>query len=902
MSNINAEQLTQRWASIRDAAGEAVSWVEKVRVNAPRLDNEADHLILRLRKARNMARRLGTVSNRPMTVGFFGLSQAGKSYLISALAAGDNGKLETQYGPQRLDFIDHVNPPGGGKEATGLVTRFSRTANAGPADFPIELKLFSEADLVKVFTNSFFKDFNHEKFNYDYNDQHIRTKLKALSQRKQAAPCKGINEDDVVDIWDYLSDRFSSTSRALSGYYWPTAVGLAPYLSARDRAELFSILWGEIPEFSETYVQFSTLLDSLNNADTVYAPLEALVSATPQGTLSQADSIMNVDMLGRIGTSDDHSLSVCPVVAAEVLAPVSVSAAMLAALTVEMVFPLVEKTKEPIFEDVDLLDFPGYRGRKDHGSIDEMRSSAAKAGVNPVSELLLRGKVAYLFERYTDSQEMNILIVCTPSDKQSDVEDVGPVLTEWINRTQGETPDVRAKRQSGLLWAVTMFDKRVVNQLNMSEENLPGAWDGMMKAAMLEKFGSFAWMQEWVDQKPFANTFLVRKPGFPVAFLELEGAREIGVAASAKPQLEIMKRTFAHEENVKQHVCDPEAAWEAMLAANDGGIGRVAAYLKTVALQSVKLERLNEQLQNLLHDLVDLRLSPWFMSEGASEVEKKKKLAQQVFDEVKPRIMLLGEFMARLQLPEDMLRSLYLRVDDEMAAQSQASDPVAAEDDGAISIGGDFLNMDFDMDLSGASDAAALEETPTQTTSSGDAQFAKAVVREWINHIRSITEQHSLIRYLGFPVGSVEAIVDELVTAANRLNLEAMLLRTVGQVDQDATKRDLLVERQILAVRTQLGDFIAWLGFLGMALEQRPASLVNRGTKIFQPPAAIANGKLPELTPQPYNFSAAYLADWLVAFSQVAQANAGHSAGREITPDQNQQLGLIIGKFTASEC
>ena len=87
-----------------------------------------------------------------------------------------------------------------------------------------------------------------------------------------------------------------------------------------------------------------------------------------------------------------------------------------------------------------------------------------------------------------------------------------------------------------------------------------------------------------------------------------------------------------------------------------------------------------------------------------------------------------------------------------------------------------------------------------------------------------------------------------------------------------------------------------------MALEQRPASLVNRGTKIFQPPAAIANGKLPELTPQPYNFSAAYLADWLVAFSQGAQANAGHSAGREITPDQNQQLGLIIGKFTASEC
>ncbi|MCG8312001.1 MAG: putative virulence factor [Pseudomonadales bacterium] len=902
MSNINAEQLAQRWASVHEASGKAVDWIEKVRVNAPRLDNEAEHLILRLRRARNMAKRLGTVSNRPMTVGFFGLSQAGKSYLISALAAGDNGKLETQYGAQRLDFIDHVNPPGGGKEATGLVTRFSRTATAGPADYPIELHLFSEADLVKVFTNSFFKDFNHEKFNYEYNDQHIRSKLKTLSQRKSPALTHGINQDDVVDIWDYLNDRFSSSSRALAGYYWPNAVALAPYLNVRDRAELFSILWGEIPEFTESYIQFSELLASLNWAGRVYAPLESLVSQTAQGTLSQSDSIMNVDMLGRIGTSEDHQLAVAPFIEGQVQAAVNVSAAMLAALTVEMVFPLVEKTKEPIFEDVDLLDFPGYRGRKDHGSIDEMRSSAEKAGVNPVSELLLRGKVAYLFERYTDSQEMNVLIVCTPSDKQSDVEDVGPVLTEWINRTQGETPDVRAKRQSGLLWAITMFDKRVVNQLNMSEENLPGAWDGMMKAAMLEKFGSFAWMQEWVDQQPFCNTFLVRKPGFPVAFLELEGIRELGVADAAQQQLDTMKRTFSLEENVKQHVADPGDAWEAMLAANDGGIGRVATYLQAVAQRAVKLERLDEQLQGLLHELVDLRLSPWFMAEGAGEVEKKKKLAQQVFDDVKPRLGLLGEFMARLQLPEEILRSLYLRVDDEVAAESDAAaaETTTEEDAGAISIGGDFLSMDFDMDLSGGDDASVIDETPSKATSSSDAQFAKAVVREWINHTRSITEQHSLMRYLGLPLRSVETIADELVTSANRLDLENLLLETVGQVDQDATKRDLLVERQILAVKTLLGDFISWLGFLTMDEADRPASIVNRGTKIFQRPEGVAKNKLPELTPQPYNFSAAYLADWLVAFSHLAQANAGHSAGREITPEQNMELGEIIAQFTAN--
>jgi hypothetical protein len=62
-----------------------------------------------------------------MTIGFFGLSQAGKSYLISALAAGENGKLGTVLGGHQLNFLTHINPVGG-KEATGLVTRFSRLA------------------------------------------------------------------------------------------------------------------------------------------------------------------------------------------------------------------------------------------------------------------------------------------------------------------------------------------------------------------------------------------------------------------------------------------------------------------------------------------------------------------------------------------------------------------------------------------------------------------------------------------------------------------------------------------------------------------------------------------------------------------------------------------------------
>ena len=82
-------QLAASWAAVYEGAGQALEWIGQTRVNAPRLDSEADNLNIRLHRARNLAHSLGRVACTPMTIGFFGLSQAGKSYLISALAAGD---------------------------------------------------------------------------------------------------------------------------------------------------------------------------------------------------------------------------------------------------------------------------------------------------------------------------------------------------------------------------------------------------------------------------------------------------------------------------------------------------------------------------------------------------------------------------------------------------------------------------------------------------------------------------------------------------------------------------------------------------------------------------------------------------------------------------------------------
>jgi len=907
--SLSPKYLQQRWSTVHQGAQQAIEWINEVRPNALRLDNEADDLILSLRRIRNQAYRLGTVAAQPMTVGFFGLSQAGKSYLISTLAAGSNGKLETHLGGQRLDFLTHINPPGGGKEATGLVTRFSRTARPGSNEFPLELKLFTEIELVKLLANSFFNDFNPEKVQYRFDSLAITKRLLELDEQRQAQPVPGVSEDDVVSLWDYLKDNFPASLAALGKSYWTTAIELAPWLTVEDRSRLFSIFWGEIPELSAAYLELARTLATLENASRVFAPLEVLVRKS-EGGLSQADSIMNVDMIERLGSDSDLQAHVRPFVGRKLRVPVEVSLAQLAVLTAELVFPLLEATAEPLFENVDLLDFPGYRGRLAVESIDDVRRAVNSDTASPVAQLLLRGKVAYLFERYTDSQEMNVLIVCTPANKQSDVTSVGPVLSRWIERTQGVDPQQRAQRKPGLLWAITMFDMRISADLDKEEDLLRIGWGngGMMKMCMLERFGQYSWLQEWLPNRPFANTFLVRKPRMKVTFLDLDSNNlEIGITTSAAASLAMMRRTFRMDETVLRHIADPVEAWDAMMGLNDGGMQRMADYLRQVALPEVKLQRIGEQLDEAIH-LIDNRLGRWCQRDGADAIEKKRQIARQIYRSLWPRRALFGELLWHMQLPEEHLRELYLRTHDEplstktnIEADTSTEEETEETTDVALNLG-HGLEDDEGFDLFGevvplnkpikAKNNAAREATVSHSGS--DAQFAQSVLREWISHLRHLPENQPLMTFLGFDQAAIEALIDEIIVAASRLGVQSELLRTLTGTEQVGTRREQLAGRQVLSAQTVLGNFIAWLGFTDPSQQPRPASRVVPGANLFQAPPTLADGELPQLPEKPVDYSRQYIGDWLVGLAQLAENNAGHSAGLEISAQQNQVLIQVL--------
>ncbi|MGY2338408.1 putative virulence factor [Pseudomonas sp. SDO5532_S415] len=894
-------QLSASWAAVYEGAGQALDWIGQTRGNAPRLDSEADNLNIRLHRARNLAQSLGRVACTPMTIGFFGLSQAGKSYLISALAAGQNGKLETEFGDQRLDFIKHINPVGGGKEATGLVTRFSRRAAISQDnDFPVELSLFKEIELAKILANAWFKDFDLERISYEIDEERIQRVLKPFEGRETGPLQTGVNADDLVSLWDYLRDNFRNSVKKLEHLYWPRALQLAPRLNFQERAELFSILWGEQRELTRVYQQLAGALHKLGLPETVFAPLKALVSFE-NDTYSQRDSIMNVDILERFGSPLDLPIDVRPLVGDRLQNSQAIAVAQLAALTAEMTFRLVEAPVDDIVNQVDLLDFPGYRGRQKLHEIADSNDPQSTTKDNSVSQLILRGKVAYLFERYTDNQEMNALVVCTSSTKQSDVNDVGPVLTRWIEKTQGADSAARSKRDTGLIWALTMLDLRITNSLSLTPDQYDESWNGMVKLTMLERFGSLSWMNDWAGT-PFQNTYLVRKPRMDAAFIgqDATGA-ETGLNAIYQERVNALGTSFASNALVCKHIKNPVNAWTEMLRHDDGGISHFSGSFKGVANIEFKLQRIREQLSECLEGLTTHGLSTWYHADDDSAAAAKKAKAQMILTGLGRRPAVLGELIDQLDMPSEEVRDLYLsgvyETDDEPAVNDEPIAPTPSQ-----SLYGNDAGFDFDFGDDQSPDSTPASNktgTPAPELQSNEHRFAKAAFKAWIAHLRELTTRQSLLNLLGLEKALLEAVVDELITAGYRQDLPGQLSRAVLKRAQSGARRDQLVERQVLEVQRVLRDFVSWFGYLQKPVNERPNSRTGTKAPLFSFYTDIGPGQVPVLPAQPSNQAQRYLGDWLSGLAYITQDNAGHGAGREITPEQNERLGQVLTAFAA---
>ncbi|RNM03830.1 putative virulence factor [Dickeya undicola] len=491
-----SSRLSRQLNAVSQGVDQAIAWVDETRRNVPRLDMEADRLVVKLRRCRNKARGLSDSSLKEIAMGMFGLAQGGKTYLLTSLAGGENGRIETSVGGVTLDYQKNINPD---NQQPAFVTRFTRQAEGKNTPNPVQVQLLNEADIARIMAYAFVLE-NSQTPVPELDEQHIAEHLKTLTLHRQQEAVPGLDGDAVVALWDYLVRHDARRQKPLERKFWPLAVELAPHLSIDDRASLFSILWGEQSEYTALYRHFAHTLEQLSGAHKILAPISLLVDES----LQPDSGIFNANLFDRLNSPSDLSTQVRPIVNGRAARNVELSLAELLMLAAEVQIPLLSPPKETLFEQVDLLDFPGFSLQDEPAfepDEDNNPERLLRLKPHPLSRALMRAKRAYLLERYTDDQEMNLLMVCTAAACKADVRHVGRALDFWVRHTQGENPQVRSRRKPGLIWAVTRHDRRFTHGYNNDEAvqryvgNPGDAWGTMLA---MDKRGINR-MAAWLD-------------------------------------------------------------------------------------------------------------------------------------------------------------------------------------------------------------------------------------------------------------------------------------------------------------------------------------------------------------------------------------------------------------------
>jgi hypothetical protein len=844
-------------------AGRAVDWL------AGRPEHADPGLARALRRDARKARALREAAGRPVAVAVFGASQAGKSYLVSRLAAPLGRPLAARFGGTELDFLRDINPPGG-QEATGLVTRFTIAAPPAPQDTPIALRLLSQTDVVKILANTFLEDFVMVDA-APPEPEALAAALRALEHDAAPAPQDGMTADDIEDLQDYFTRHFAdrALSQALTPAFWAKLADVVPRLPASRRAAAFAPLWGRLEPLTACCAAMLDTLRRLGFARDVHAGLDALQP--------REHSIIDVRTLFSLGIPGGGTVSMRPASGGAVVA---VERAIATGLVTEIVVPLA-KRPWPFFDHTDLLDFPGARTREEIP--DPGRFLSDPKNPDRLGRVFLRGKVAYLFQRYNAEQEISAMLLCVGPSNQ-DVQTLPRMVDDWIGLTAGATAAERAGRACNLFLVLTKFDMEFEEK---GGEDLASVqrWTTRMQASLTDFFGkAYSWPNEWVPGRAFDNSFWLRNPsvGFGAVFdyapsaMRGEPAVEIGVASRAEAAVRERQGAYLGAELVRRHFADPQRAWDEALRPNDGGISHLAASLAPVCDPSLKARQVMARGEILAAEIAG-RLRPFHHGGDAAERVQQAQLRAKALVPALvacAQAQMMGPLLRALMVETERVGAVYWRQQNDASAGTALLGTSAGDDDYGGLLG----------DLLGAPAAA---DAPRDAFD----QLALLAVEDWEDHVRELAEDESAPAAFVLPRDALQALASELSQAARRLALAARIAEALRTRAGFQGRANATEAKQVAIVEEMLNRFVQCQGWEVVEPARRPRSPRGDRPVFLARPPGSAPPDLPE-RPTPYDLE--FNTDWLLGLARLMEDNARSLDGANFDIAANAALGKIL--------
>lgn len=844
-----------------------------------------------LKKEIVAVRKASDAIDRPMCVSVFGPSQAGKSYLVSVFARHGEKPLMARFGDlgREVDFIREINP-GGDRESTGLVTRFSIREPKSPAGAPVVLRMLSETDIAKILGNSFFLDGDTKKRTPLSPDAVLKALEAAGSSAGTGGQAGGISEEDVWDLQDYFEKQFAGMANIETlAAYWEEAARLAPRLSVADRTRLFSVLWGECEKFSELYLELATALERLGFPKEAYCPIEALVP--------RDKSIIDVETLSGLGKPGREELQIRSMEGPAVSLPRPVVTALVA----ELHITIAEKPS-PLFEHTDLLDFPGARSRQ---KID----LAAFLESNPeaLKELFVRGKVAFLFDRYVAEQELSGMLLCIKPSNQ-DVVTLPDMIDDWIQISHGGTPAARARVETALFLVLTMFDMHFSEKAGDEGQSLADRFRARMGASLTRFFGkAHKWPFEWTPGKPFDNTFWLRNPNFKAeSLIRYDGSTEVEILPDKQGKVSALREAYLEVDEVRQHFHDPARAFDEALRLNDGGVSYLTDHLSAICRPEIKYEQIGGRIERIAQQVRRV-LSPYFVD---SDVEKRLAERYEISEHILSGLTQawernqFGSAMRLLQVSQNGISEhLHIEYSNRLKRLS---------DDGDRTNVGKSAPKPPRRPLSAAppmpgaarktvAAAAAHKPTVSQKAPSRETYLARSAIGHWIDGMSALAHNDSALQIMGLEPDIASELVAELTTATRRTNLEERVAQDLSRIVGGSIERpDALLEKAGFVATSHINRFVGTLGFDTVPESERPTApdRTEGGTVIvFARRPVVSN--CDDLANERKDFSYLALSEWMYAFHQLVTDNVLSGEGLTINVEENEKLRRIIDGLRA---
>jgi hypothetical protein len=878
-------------------ARKALDWIGD---NGKRVGPARAGLERALKRAVVEANRLATAAVRPMSAAVFGPSQAGKSFLIGKFITPEGQAAKVVFGADgertTLDFLTEVNPQGG-KETTGLVTRFSLTPHPTPSGFPVELRLLREVDLIKILANSFLFDLSgtytpRDPLSVAWVDA-LADELERSAVSESASQPAGLRLEDVLELREYFHENLPSHPYLqlpeLSEAYWPAIERLLPRLTGGARVRALSPLWGCLPEFDGLFAELKGALDQLGHAQVAFAPLSA-VRDTAKG-------VLHVDRIYELSRSDGPGAQMVAL-ATPGGGRAELRKSVITALTSELRVTL-DRAPWPFLHHTDLLDFPGARSREDSTPEKYLRGGGGGGDDRPAREYcFLRGKVAVLFDNYVADLDLNTMLLCVP-DGNLETRKLPALVEGWVAKTHGATAKDRADRAASLMFCMTktdrLFDLAAGATLAQSVEN-------RLDVNMKEFAG---WMREWRPGEPFNQTFLLRNPKAVEqrSLFSYEGAAADGVV---RPEADLtedfrarvlpaLRAAFRAAPLASAHIADIDRKIDALMKLNDGGVSALAEALEPVSAPDLKYHQIKPRADKTAGDIAAMLRVYYEDDDIQRRLELRLARAKDAIRVMATGGTPLGLLLRTLSVEESALRQAYYDFVRRESFSSASGGGAAAEpaavfvDDGGFGFDLAELGMDAPSSAAAPASAPALRET-----------YGGAAVARWLSGVLERASDPSAVSRCGLSSAHYQVFVDELENGARRLRLVEKIDAEVGRILSYRQAPAATAATVALSASLLINDFISDAG-RRLTGEGPDAEQAARARAAFPPPPPLPWGALPKLPPDDAGLRAwrgQFPTAWAKSFLALTQENASSADGVLVDPAQNARLGAILAQLS----